>query len=1091
MQQHFRQIKRHQLKNGAYVHYRYDSRGLLIDKWEPTWNATALDADPKTHHDYYTSGPWKDRLKTMTMPPNWPNSYQASETYEYDKDANDQACAGRGLITKITYVSPTSGICRSFAYNQWGNKVDEWNELGERTHYTYDNYNRLTSVSKGGETTSYTYNPTNGGASPYLHTTNNPDTITSPTGILTSNVYDPNFRKTSTSVAGRTTWFDYDLVGNQTCVTDPRGSGPCSPSTYTTTTHYDTRDRKWYVDDAQSHRTTFTYDQASNVLRIDRPNANWEEKAYDAVNRVIRDTVSFTNGNPPVNLETWFTYFPSGTLQKIVDPRGTVGRTYPNGDPAYTTTFVYNDPSDQRTDMSYPPVNGNSDAQRWGYDAAHNLISHTTPSGQEEFFAYDQRNRKYGKAWWGGGTEWRWYYFGLDNASRLRDAKNGTGAVFDANTVSRVHRDYYPTGKLKLDKQTILDQPNGPGLEAKKVNYEYDTQFTGAENTPTRMYVTKADDTPAGYDYSFRCDNIGRFEKILAPGGALQFQYYYDPASNETQRHNEANEVDQFYNPDNLNRPTTMDLHYNGGSALESYGYHANGRLHTVTRGNKQDQFAYYLDGELYWVMYGVPQTDGISSETPPALDPSKQKTPEDFLSLSGWDPNEALTADRTVTYNLDNAGNRTSVNDSLNGFTAYSPNNINEYINQVGNDAITNGSNHELTSYKTNVYTYKDEHLTNVSSSANGYDLAYDALGRCVKRVVNGVIKYYIYDGERPILEYKSNGGLAGKNLYGKGIDEILMRYDPTLLQNQTFYYQQDHQGSVRYLTDGSGNRIEEYRYDVFGTPTIYDMANPQHVRTASIVSNRFMFTGREYSAVFKFYEYRARAYHPGLGRFMSEDPKLFVHRAGFEKTPDDWSFAAHPDEAEFNMFRYCGNDALDFTDPMGLDSGPFQDVDSAYRYLHATLNPVSIDKNVEFRTLVYKNHGEIWTNKTAVGTSHNVKPNAIPDKAQLVGDHHTHGRYSYRDPVTGRLTPLNGPHPNIRGLKDNQESDKPSRTDMKVWRAEASGNADFSAGLSGPGRNLLKWDAQHPTAYPISKEPVPTPRYQDPLPRIPLQRE
>ena len=71
-----------------------------------------------------------------------------------------------------------------------------------------------------------------------------------------------------------------------------------------------------------------------------------------------------------------------------------------------------------------------------------------------------------------------------------------------------------------------------------------------------------------------------------------------------------------------------------------------------------------------------------------------------------------------------------------------------------MGNDTVNNGSNHELISYKTNSYTYKDERLTHVGSGADGYDLAYDALGRCVKRVVNGVIKYYIYDGERPILD-------------------------------------------------------------------------------------------------------------------------------------------------------------------------------------------------------------------------------------------------------------------------------------------------------------------------------------------------
>mgnify|MGYP003694781547 CR=1 FL=1 len=42
-----------------------------------------------------------------------------------------------------------------------------------------------------------------------------------------------------------------------------------------------------------------------------------------------------------------------------------------------------------------------------------------------------------------------------------------------------------------------------------------------------------------GYDYTFTYDAMGRFEKILATGSTSpSFQYYYDPASNETQRCN-------------------------------------------------------------------------------------------------------------------------------------------------------------------------------------------------------------------------------------------------------------------------------------------------------------------------------------------------------------------------------------------------------------------------------------------------------------------------------------------------------------------------------------------------------------------------
>ena len=947
----FGQFTVHHMRNGAYESFAYDARGLLTDKWNPRFGSWPSGNDPHTHYEYYTAADgklgWVDRVKKATMPVNV-NAYIATETYEYDKNASGQACAGRGLVTKIIHTDTTS--FQSFAYDQWGNKVDEWNELGENTHYIYDDYNRVISVTRANETTSYTYRPTNGnGTSPYLHTTNNPDTVTLPTGVMTTNVYDQNFRKTSSSVAGRTTWFDYDLVGNKTCVTDPRGAGPCS-SSFTTKTDYDARNRTWHVWQgwgAQNYVTTFTYDNASNVIYIDRPDTTRETKTYDALNRILTDTVPQTNS---VILTTRFTYNPSGTIWKVTDPRGSYA-----GDPNYTTTFDYN-ASDQRTRMTYPPVNGHSDVQSWDYDDAHNLKSRTTVNDETLLFGYDNRNRKYGESWWQDNGEWR--YFGLNVASRLRRATNGIG-LWWVNFISDVHRNYDANGQLALDQQTVY-LPDQTTL-TRNVTYEYVPSLRGAEGKPTRMYVTSENGAGVGYDYDFRYDDLGRFEKILAHGAANpSFQYYYDNASNETQRRNCVNGVDQFYNPDNLNRIGMVDLQKNGSFAHETYSYYPTGRLYTVTReNNKQDQFGYYLDGELYWVMYGV---SGVQApdpgETPPAEDPDKEKTVDDFLSLSGWDPNFALTADRTVTYNLDYAGNRSSVIDSLSGTTAYQPNNLNQYINNIGADAITNGLEHELVSYKNIQYTYmRDEHLISAVNTATGdtYQLAYDALGRCVRRTVHiegdnpqvsptptphatptprpsvtptphptppgwgDVTKYYFYDGERPILEHNASAWLLGKNLYGKGIDEILMRYDPTV-QISTFYYQQDHEGSVTYLTDGSGNVFEKYRYNVFGTPTIYDGNGT--VRTASAVSNRFLFTGREYSALFGFYEYRARAYNPQLGRFMSEDPKLFVRRAGLGASPANWTFGAGPDEAELNLFRYCGNDPIDFTDPMGLSS-------------------------------------------------------------------------------------------------------------------------------------------------------------------------
>ncbi len=252
----------------------------------------------------------------------------------------------------------------------------------------------------------------------------------------------------------------------------------------------------------------------------------------------------------------------------------------------------------------------------------------------------------------------------------------------------------------------------------------------------------------------------------------------------------------------------------------------------------------------------------------------------------------------RPVSYQWDKAGNRESCTD--NGAACnYTANNLNQYM-VAGADAVYHGSEHEISDYQGQTYGYvNDERLASIASASDTYQLAYDALGRCVKRTLNGVITYYVYDGEKPILEYNNVYQRVGLNIYGKGIDEVLgganYRLDPAV----TYYFQHDHEGSVTHMTDASGNVIESYRYDAFGAPTIFNSTS-QPIN-ASTVGNRFMFTGREYAQKFGVYEYRNRAYHPGLGRFTSEDPMGFA--AG-----------------DNNLFRYCGNDPIDRVDPMGL---------------------------------------------------------------------------------------------------------------------------------------------------------------------------
>jgi RHS repeat-associated protein len=883
----FGQVTRHRLKNGAYVHFQYDARGLLLKRWNPTITAFYPPpySEPHTIYTYYTSGAWTDRVKKMTLPANV-NGYQATETYEYDRTAppSGAACAGRGLVTKITHAD---GKYQSFGYSQFGNKMWEENEKRQRTSYTYDYYNRVLAVTNPlykTETFSY-LEP--GTSSSYFYTTDSVYTHTSRTGIETTNVYDENWRKTSTTVSLATTSFVYDDVGNLTQVTDPRSR--------VTVNMYDVRNRKTRTTEAYGTNlattTVWHYDGASNINQIDHPYGISETKGFDALNRMVRDSVPRQVPNhESTTVTTRFDYNPSGTIRKVTDPNG------------HWVTFDY-DASDQKTQMNYQ----NGQSQSWAYDNAHNLKSRTTVGNKTQNFTYDNRNRKTGMTWTNGADSGSFTY---DDAGRLLTASNPN---------STVTRTYDAAGRLTVDQQAVN------GLSgARTANYWYDE-----DGKQVRMCVSSA-----SYDYTFSYDAMGRFEKISPTGSSVAFQYYYDPASNETQRMNFLNGVTQLTPRDSLNRIARRDVKKGGNwLSAEAYTYDRMSRLTEVNRGSVYDWYGYYWDGELESAQYGVhtetPVEEGADPDTDTTdnVDPwANYQSPQDAEAEPTLPPDTALPDPapgdmaqpdvagmrRWVSYFLDKAGNRTNVVDT-GVWKNYAVNTLNQYTT-AESSSVGNGSEHEVASYQNVSYTYiNDERLKQATSGGNTYSLAYDALGRCVKRTLNvgqsSVTTYYIYDGEKPVLEYRSDDLThPARNLYGKGIDEILMRTDPTVNSGQTFYYQHNHEGSVTHLTNASGNVIEKYTYDAFGAPTMYD-ANGNQIDHSGY-NNRFLFTGREYAATyagtytpaFTFYEYRARAYNPTLGRFMSEDPKGF-------------------DAGDYNLFRYCHNDPLDLTDPMGTD--------------------------------------------------------------------------------------------------------------------------------------------------------------------------
>ena len=112
----------------------------------------------------------------------------------------------------------------------------------------------------------------------------------------------------------------------------------------------------------------------------------------------------------------------------------------------------------------------------------------------------------------------------------------------------------------------------------------------------------------------------------------------------------------------------------------------------------------------------------------------------------------------------------------------------------------------------------------------------------------------------------------------------------DSTL--EETLYYATDANMNVTALLNSTGSCLARWTYDSYDQPT--------RTYGSSDYSNEILFAGYRYDSETGLYHVRHRAYHPGLGRWLNQDP---IGELG-----------------GINLYAYVLNDPLNLIDPYGL---------------------------------------------------------------------------------------------------------------------------------------------------------------------------
>ena len=560
-------------------------------------------------------------------------------------------------------------------------------------------------------------------------------------------------------------------------------------------------------------------------------------------------------------------------------------------------------------------------ATRYGYNAANNFVSLTTPNNTTTTFAYDAHFNLIGVRD-AVGRSITYTYNANDLLIRLVDANNHATlyqrdplgqimTVTDALNRS-VIMSYDAAGQLSALNRAggshIAYQRDGLG---RLTGIDYPGSADSAYRYDPAGNVISA--THGGWGALIQVDDANQL-KTIADSRGLAMTYAYDPAgrrSNLRVNRGATVLVDLAYTYDAAARLARLVDQTATPTGTVSYLYDKAGRVQRITDpGGARADTSYDAAGHIVQVKHLDAQNAALATYQY-AYDANGNATritdtlPSGaYVTRYSYDALDRLTAEilprYTIKYTYDAGGNLTRRADAL-ASVPYTYDAADQLLSR-GTETFGYDANGNLVTWLnprgTTTYAYDDQnHLTGLTLPGSAaLSFTYDAFGRRLTAQDWTGTRGFLTDGLNILVEGDATLSQASaRYLYGN--DWLAARYTA---QSGFTSYHGDALENVRYLIENSSSQpIDAYRYDAYGRP-----AQP-----GGIDPNPFRFVGQR-----GVYQHQAlnwpallmgfRYYDPMSERFVTRDP-----------LPGNLS-----QPLSLNDYLYAFDNPLTYNDPSGL---------------------------------------------------------------------------------------------------------------------------------------------------------------------------